>query len=207
MNVGILHHVLDQMYESFADLDTFKCFPDELEDVIFDFAYGMTRKDLHTIVAGARTASFRMPVPRAWRLLINGQNDFNWRRFLHNPQTILIDTEAVKETLDLMNWNAIRAKTSAISHYIRTTTKKSIRVMLDNPITCMNPQTASTAIHMVWHILTCCEPQDFRVDSHRNNKYNRYCFVPYFNRPLSAYMLPNKRWTGWDEIAHQHHTY
>ena len=199
--------IIEQMYDSFADLQVFDRFPVEVENVIFDFAYGMSRGELHAMANIARSASFRMPVPKTWRLLVDEHNCFKWYQFLHDPHTILIDVDAVKETLDLINWNAIRTKTNALSHYIRTTTKKSIRCMLDNPITCLNPQTMSTAIHMVWHILSCCEPQDFKVDCHRNNKFNRYCFIPYFNRPLSAYLLPNHRWTGWDEIAHRHYHY
>ena len=199
--------VIEQMYDSFADLAVFKSIPEDVEDIIFDCAYGITREHLHHLACLARSATYRMPVPKSWRLLVDEMNVFRWDRFLLDPQTILIDVDAVKETLALINWNAVRTKTNAISHYIRTTTKKSIRCMLDNPITCLNPQTMSTAIHMVWHILSCCEPQDFKVEAHRNGRYNRYCFIPYFNRPLSAYLLPNFRWTGWDEIAHRHYHY
>ena len=195
------------MHDSFADLTVFKRFPTDVEDLIFEFAYGMTRTSLHNLAHLARSASYRMPVPNAWRLLVDHRNRFRWRTFLNNPTTILIDVDAVKETLSLINWNAVRTKTNALSHYIRTTTKRSIRCMLDDPITCLNPQTMSTAIHMVWHLLSCCEPQDFKVECHRNDRYNRFCFIPYFNRPLSAYLLPNKRWTGWDEIAHRHYSY
>ena len=199
--------IIEQMHDSFADLKVFECFPTGVENIVFDFAYGMSRGDLHSLSSRARSASFRMPVPRAWRLLVDETNMFRWRRFLRNPNTILINVDAVKETLRLMNWNAIRLKTNALSHYIKTTTKRSIHCMLNNPITCLNPQTMSTAVHMVWHILTCCEPQDFKVDAHKNDRYNRYCFIPYFNRPLSAYLLPNHRWTGWDEVAHRHYVY
>lgn len=195
------------MYDSFADLDTFKSLPVEVENIVFDYAYGLTRAELHNLAVMARSASYRMPVPRAWRLLVDDTNIFRWYTFLNNPNTILIDVEAVKETLDLINWNAIRLKSNGLSQYIRTTTKKAIRCMLNNPITCLNPQTMSTAIHMVWHILSCCEPQDFKVECHKNNKFNRYCFIPYFNRPLSAYLLPNRRWTGWDEVAHRQYNY
>ena len=195
------------MYDSFADLRVFKPFPCEVEDLIFDFAYSMTRADLHHLASMALSASYRMPVPKEWRMLVDNSEMFRWHRFLQNPNTILIDVDAVKETLNLMNWNAVRVKTNALSHYIKTTTKRSIRCMLDNPITCLNPQTVSTAVHMVWHILTCCEPQDFKVEAHKNDRFNRFCFIPYFNRPLSAYLLPNARWTGWDEIAHRHYEY
>ena len=195
------------MYDSFADLRVFKPFPCEVEDLIFDFAYSMTRADLHHLASMALSASYRMPVPKEWRILVDNSEMFRWHRFLQNPNTILIDVDAVKETLNLMNWNAVRVKTNALSHYIKTTTKRSIRCMLDNPITCLNPQTMSTAVHMVWHILTCCEPQDFKVEAHKNDRFNRFCFIPYFNRPLSAYLLPNARWTGWDEIAHRHYMY
>ena len=199
--------IIEQMYDSFADLRVFKPFPCEVEDLIFDFAYSMTRADLHHLASMALSASYRMPVPKEWRILVDNSEMFRWHRFLQNPNTILIDVDAVKETLNLMNWNAVRVKTNALSHYIKTTTKRSIRCMLDNPITCLNPQTVSTAVHMVWHILTCCEPQDFKVEAHKNDRFNRFCFIPYFNRPLSAYLLPNARWTGWDEIAHRHYMY
>ena len=199
--------IIEQMYDSFADQRVFKPFPCEVEDLIFDFAYSMTRADLHNLAAMALSASYRMPVPKEWRILVDNSEMFRWHRFLQNPNTILIDVDAVKETLNLMNWNAVRVKTNALSHYIKTTTKRSIRCMLDNPITCLNPQTVSTAVHMVWHILTCCEPQDFKVEAHKNDRFNRFCFIPYFNRPLSAYLLPNARWTGWDEIAHRHYMY
>jgi len=175
--------------------------------MIFHYAYGITRDQLNALAQAARSASYRMPVPRAWRLLVDETNIFRWYRFLADPETILIDVDAVKETLRLMNWNAVRVKTNALSHYIKTTTKRSIMTMLDNPISCLNPQTMSTAVHMVWHILSCCEPQDFKVEAHKNDRYNRYCFIPYFNRPLSAYLLPNSRWTGWDEVAHTHINY
>ena len=195
------------MYNSFADLTVFNQFPQDVEDLIFDLAYGIPQQDLHNLASMARSASYRMPVPKTWRLLVDEMNIFRWDIFLQEPETILIDVEAVKETLRLINWNAVRTKTNALSHYIKTTTKRSIMSMLDNPITCLNPQTMSTAVHMVWHILSCCEPQDFKVEAHRNDKYNRFCFIPYFNRPLSAYLIPNKRWTGWDEIAHRHYHY
>ena len=195
------------MYSTFADLNAFKQFPQEVEDIIFEYAYNMSRAELHYLAQQASSATFRMPVPKAWRLLVDECNCFKWYQFLHDPHTILIDVEAVKETLNLINWNAVRLKSNAVSHYVKTTTKRSIRCMLDNPITCLNPQTMSTAVHMVWHILSCCEPQDFKVECHKNNRYNRYCFIPYFNRPLSAYLLPNERWTGWDEIAHAHYSY
>ena len=200
--------IIEQMYDSFADLDhIFKKFPKEVEDLIFDYAYGFDRDHIHQLSCKARSASYRMPVPRAWRYLVDDTNIFRWDIFLSDPQTILIDVDAVKETLNLMNWNAVRVKTNALSHYIKTTTKRSIMCMLDNPISCLNPQTMSTAVHMVWHILTCCEPQDFKVEAHKNDRYNRFCFIPYFNRPLSAYLLPNARWTGWDEVAHRHYHY
>ena len=196
------------MYDSFSDLDlVFKKFPADVEDLIFGYAYGCNRDDLNTLATAAHSASYRMPVPKAWRLLVDDTNIFRWDRFLLDPQTILIDVDAVKETLRLINWNAVRVKTNAVSHYIRTTTKRSIMCMLDNPISCLNPQTMSTAVHMVWHILSCCEPQDFKVDAHKNDRFNRFCFIPYFNRPLSAYLLPNARWTGWDEVAHRHYVY
>ena len=200
--------IIEQMYDSFSDLDpVFNIFPTDVEDLIFGYAYGCNRGDLNTLSTAARSASYRMPVPKAWRLLVTDRNTFRWRRFLRDPHTILIDVEAVKETLNLMNWNAIRIKTNALSHYIKTTTKRSIRCMLNNPISCLNPQTMSTAVHMVWHILTCCEPQDFKVDAHKNDRFNRFCYIPYFNRPLSAYLQANSRWTGWDEVAHNYYVY
>ena len=199
--------IIEQMYDSFADLQVFNDMPTDVEDIVFDYAYGMTREDLHNLSNMARSASFRMPIPKAWRLLVDECNIFRWWQFLRNPNTILIDVDAVKETLRLINWNAVRLRTNAVSHYIKTTTKKSIMCMLDNPISSLNPQTMSTAIHMVWHILSCCEPQDFKVEAHKNDRFNRFCFIPYFNRPLSAYLLPNCRWTGWDEIAHRHYQY
>ena len=200
-------NVIEQMHDSFADLKVFERLPSDVEDLIFEYAYDMPRGELHQLAFIARSASYRMPVPQAWRKLVDSTNMFRWHRFLRNPNSILIDVEAVKETLNLMNWNAVRVKTNALSHYIKTTTKRSIRCMLNNPISCLNPQTMSTAVHMVWHILTCCEPQDFKVDAHKNDRFNRFCFIPYFNRPLSAYLLPNQRWTGWDEVAHNYYDY
>ena len=119
------------MYDSFADLLVFKPFPCEIEDLIFDFAYSMTRADLHHLASMARSASYRMPVPKEWRILVDNSEMFRWHRFLQNPNTILIDVDAVKETLNLMNWNAVRVKTNALSHYIKTTTKRSIRCRLE----------------------------------------------------------------------------
>ena len=152
------------MLGSFANLTLYNGLPDVIDDIIFDFAYGVSKQYIHETASAARSASFRMPVPKAWRLLVDENNSFLWERFLNAPSTILIDVEAVKQTLELINWNVARTKSNALSHYVRTTTKKSILCMLDNPITCLNPQTVSTAIHMVWHILSCCEPQDFKVE-------------------------------------------
>ena len=197
-----------EMHNTFADLGvTFWVVPKHIEDLIFTYAYDMSRSALHLMCTQARSASFRMPVPSSWRSLIGHDNKFKWNVFLKNPSSVLIDVDAVKQSLSLMNWNAIRLRTNALSHYIRTTTKKSLMVMLDNPITCINPQTVATAIHMVWHILSCCEPQDFRVEAHKNDNYNRFCYIPYFNRPLSAYLPTNRRWTGWDRIAHEHYEF
>ena len=53
--------VIEQMYDSFADLQVFDHFSVEVENVIFDFAYGMSRGELHAMANIARSASFRMP--------------------------------------------------------------------------------------------------------------------------------------------------
>ena len=187
----------------FKRLDTFDVFPTVIIDMIFMYAYNMTKQDLHHHVILAKSASHRMPVPRAWKRYINpSDRSFRWSLFLENPDTILIDVNAVKYTLSLINWNAVRAKSCPLTQYTRMTTKKAIGVMLNSPISCNNPQTVATAIHMVWHLLTCCDESDFRIEARRHTNYVYYCYVPYFNRPLSAYVLPNKRWTGWDTIAH-----
>ena len=94
--------IIEQMYDSFADLQVFEPFSIEVENLIFHFAYGMTRGELHNLSNIARSATFRMPVPKTWRLLVDEHNVFKWRKFLEEPNTILIDVEAVKETLDLI---------------------------------------------------------------------------------------------------------
>ena len=111
----------------FKRLDTFDVFPTVIIDMIFMYAYNMTKQDLHHHVILAKSASHRMPVPRAWKRYINpSDRAFRWSLFLENPDTILIDVTAVKHTLSLINWNAVRAKSCPLTQYTRMTTKKAI---------------------------------------------------------------------------------
>ena len=186
-----------KMHTSFKDLKVFAFLPKSIEDLIFVMAYGLTRQTLHLKANSTRTASYTMPVPIAWKRFINiHDGTFYWRLFLQDIYAELIDVESVKESLNLLNWNQLRSKQNAIANLVRTVTKTNMRYALSVP------GRRSTTIHMIWHILTCATRGDYCTRAFRGNNVKDFLYVPYFNRPLTAYYPSEVAWTAWDQLVH-----
>ena len=193
------------MRTTFHDLKVFGELPLVVDDLIFQYAYGMTRDVLHIKANKARTVTYNMPVPIAWKRffrydrLRNSQIEFDWYTFLKNVEADVICPEAVSETLNLLNWNSLRSKGNAISNFVRTSTKTSLKRRL------LDPELRRTVVHMVWHLLSCAGRGDFTTLAWRNNNYQRYLTIPHFNRPLSAYYPPGTALSAWDILVHGRH--
>ena len=179
---------LCKMHTTFQDLKVFNDIPLVVDDIIFHYTYGMNRSMLHIKTAIARSTTYNMPVPIAWKRYFSKSPPsslirfkFDWKKFLENVEGDLIDFDAVCETLNLLNWNALRSKGNAISNFVRTSTKTSLKRRLQDE------RLRQTVVHMVWHLLTCAGRGDFTTQAWKNNNYLRYLTIPYFNRPLTAY--------------------
>ena len=190
---------LSKMHTSFKDLKVFNRFPKVVEDLIFLYAYGLTRGTLHLKAVSVRSATYALPVPLAWKWFFDEDScTFHWRRFLRDHTAEIIDDCAVMESLNLLNWNQLRSKQNAISNLVRTNTK----VNLKRQLTMSNRR--DNTIQMVWHLLTCASRSDYCARAFRNENVNRYLYIPYFNRPLTAYYPVSVGWTAWDQLLHGH---
>jgi hypothetical protein len=164
---------------SFRNLFIENC-PDDVEDLIFRFAYGLTRLELYQKCYVARQTSRCMPVPPKWKNLYD-TSGFRFDRFL-NGNDCMIDLDAVCISLDLLNWNIVKAKRSPISSWASVTTKVAIRRGLKS-----KPFMHSNLVNMVWTLLCCATVDDFRCVAFRDNLYYPYCVLPNFSHPLSYY--------------------
>ena len=188
---------------SFNSLRMFNDLPTVVDDIIWDFAYGMSRTLLSVKASEARTNTYNMPVPTAWKNFFRtdfyNRVEFDWMMFLADPEASLICTDAVTESLNLLNWNALRAKGNAVSMFVRTSTKTNLKARLQDEY------LQNDVVHMVWHLLTCAGRGDFTTHAWRNNNYNRFLAIPYFNRPLSAYYPPGPSISAWDMLVMRNH--
>ena len=185
------------MHTSFKDLKVFDRFPKSLEDLIFRYAYGLTRNTLHLKSVAVRSATYAMPVPIAWKWFFDIETmTFHWKRFLEDHNAEIINTTSVKESLNLLNWNQLRSKQNAIANLVRTTTKVNMKRHLTMP------SRRDNSIQMVWHLLTCASRGDYCARAFRNCNVQNYLYIPYFNRPLTAYYPVSVCWTAWDQLLH-----
>ena len=189
------------MHTSFLDLKVFNELPSVVDDLIFLYAYTMTRDILHVKANKARTVTYNMPVPTAWKRFFS-LNDthrlaFDWREFLKDPDNDPVYHPAVLETLNMLNWNSLRSKNNAITRFVRTSTKTSLKRRLKDDLLRRN------VVHMVWHLLTCAGRGDFTTVAWRNNNYARYLSIPHFNRPLSSYYPAGAHLSAWDILVHR----
>ena len=184
------------MHTSFIKLKQFNDLPKPIDDLIFQYTYAMTRVELHKKTNEVRTKTYNMPVPIAWKRFFRHNAtfsvEFDWNTFLKNVDADIINPQAVSDTLNLLNWNSLRSKGNAISQFVRTSTKTSLKSRL------LDRQLRRNVIHMVWHILSCAGRGDFTTHAWKNNNYHRFLTIPYFNRPLCSYYPPGKATTCWD---------
>ena len=181
------------MHDSFGHLAIFDTLPKDIEDIIFDTAYGMSRRELHTKCQMAKSTTYAMPVPYAWKRCYDEANHcFNFDEFLKNIDGPVINFEAVAETLNLLNWNALRSKQNSAANFVRTSTKTNLKYRLSKR------SQRTNATHMIWHLLTTASRGDYCIAAFRNNNYKRFLYVPYFNRPLCAYFPIVHRWSAWE---------
>ena len=192
------------MHTSFIDLKVFNEFPEVVDDLIFRFAYDTTRDILHIKANKARTLTYNMPVPTAWKRFFSLNEvhrfAFDWPAFLKNVDADPVYIPAVTETLNMLNWNSLRSKNNAITRFVRTSTKTSLKRRLKDELMRRN------VIHMVWHLLTCAGRGDFTTAAWRNNNYARYLSIPHFNRPLSSYYPAGPHLSAWDILVHRQST-
>ena len=160
--------------------------PPELRDIIYNYAYGIKESTLCCLASTALRSTFMMPVPVGWKRLLTPDNQFRWRVYLRDIFAGPLDMKGVTETLRLMNWNSLRYKQSALSEFVKTSTKGSLRARL------RRADQQRNVVHMIWHCLTCCSPSDFCVEAHKNDNYKRYCHVQYFDTCLSYYYPLNE---------------
>ena len=125
------------MRTTFHDLKVFCKLPAVVDDMIFMYAYGMTRDIMHLKSARARSVTYNMPVPIAWKTFFlhdyvigRKSREFDWHKFLQNTDADVICPVAVSETLNLLNWNSMRSKGNAISCFVRTSTKTNLKARL-----------------------------------------------------------------------------
>ena len=153
----------------------------EIINIIFDFAYKKTIRQIHYDTWTAKQSTFLMPTPLSWKNLITN-NKFDYAKFLGGEN--MINITSVKNALDLINWHSIRVKRNPISRYSRITTKAAIRPRLDNNY------IRDNLVLMVWLLLVTCTTTDFRVRAHVGRGYLDFCRIPTFSHPLSRYYPP-----------------
>ena len=165
-------------------------FPRELRDIIYRYAYDCDEATLSALTSLAFRNTFMLPVPVGWRFFLHDGGDntysFRWYRYLKDIYACPIDMQGVRETLRMINWNAVRYKQTAISEFVKTNTKVGLMARM------RRPDQQRNVVHMIWHCLTCCTPSDFTVLCHKNNNYKRFCHVNYFDTPLSYYWPLNE---------------
>ena len=165
---------------SFQDLDTiFKVLPEEIDNLIFRMAYGKTRSLLHLLVTGAKSRNYYMPVPISWKLWCT-DNVFDVKKYLEHPD-MPIDVQGVYKTLEMLNWNVLKAKHNNLAKWAFFNTKTSIQRGLTYPT------TRNNFIHMIWLILCSVNMTELTCRAHKDDNYKNHCMIPTFHRPLAAY--------------------
>ena len=165
---------------TFQDLDSiFRELPVEIENVIFGYAFGKSRMLLHLLATGARTRSYYMPVPRSWKKW-STDNKFDIKRYLTYPN-MPIELKGVFKTLEMLNWNILKAKQNNFAKWAFFNTKTSIVRGLSHS------HTRNNFIHMIWLILCSVSMTELTAQSHKLNNYTEHCMIPTFTRPLAAY--------------------
>ena len=167
--------------------------PDVIDDLIFQFTYNRTRHEVHHRCFIAKQSTALMPTPRAWKhFLINGR--FSFRRFLNGDN--IIDLDAVRESLNCLNWHVLKAKRSPIARFTLITTKRA----LERGIT--NPYNSDNTVLMIWLLLANSTMSDFKSRAFRSGMYEHYCRVPMFTHPLSKYYPPAYEDDGKFRVLH-----
>lgn len=158
----------------------------EIIDMIFDYAYKKSKRQLHYESWSAKQCTHLMPTPKSWKHFLTN-NQFDYSKFLRGDS--MINIKAVKTALDLINWHSIRVKRCPLSRYTRITTKAAMKRGLSNMY------IRDNIIQMVWLLLVTCTVGDFRVRAHTipglTSAYNIFCKIPLFSHPLSRYYPPH----------------
>ena len=107
---------------TYQDLDPiFTILPVEIENVIFGYAFGKTRMLLHLLVTGAKTRNYYMPVPRSWKKW-STKHVFDIKKYLAYPN-MPIEVKGVYKTLEMLNWNVLKAKQNNLAKWAFFNTK------------------------------------------------------------------------------------
>ena len=176
---------------TFQDLDPiFEIFPVEVENLVFRYAFGKSRMLLHLLVTGAKTRCYYMPVPRSWKKWTTDRT-FDVKKYLKYPH-MPIDIKGVYKTLEMLNWNVLKAKQNNLAKWAFFNTKTSIVRGLSN---C---HTRNNFVHMIWLILCSVNMTELNAQSHKNGNYTEHCMIPTFNRPLAAYYPIEKEFFFFD---------
>ena len=119
-----------------------------------------------------------MPTPSSWKHFLD-KGIFTYERFLNGDNIINLD--AVKESLNCLNWHVLRAKRSPIARYTLLTTKSTLARGITNMYNCDN------TVLMVWLLLANSSISDFKCKAQHSTLFDEYCRVPLFTHPLSKY--------------------
>ena len=173
------------MRDNFDRLQCMKdAFPQELRDLIYQYAYNHKESVLSVLTETAIRNTHYMPVPFGWKRLLKPDKSFNWRLYLQDIYAGQLDIKGILETLRLMNWNSLRYKQTAISEFVKTNTKGSLRARI------RRYDLQRNVVMMIWQCLTSCAPSDFCVEAHKNDNYKRFCHIRYIDTPLSCEHCP-----------------
>lgn len=159
--------------------DIFGQFPEAIDDLIWRYAYGKTRLLMHHLTSAAKSRTYYMPVPKSWKLWTT-DGKFAVKKYLNYPN-LPIDMRGVFRTLEMLNWNILKAKHNNLGKWAFFNTKTSVQRALSHN------ETRNNSVHMVWLILCSMNITEFNAQAHKFDNFKEHCMVPTFQRPLAAY--------------------
>ena len=92
-----------------------------------------------------------------------------------------IDVTGVYRTLEMLNWNVLKAKSNNLAKWAFFNTKTSIVRGLSYRT------TRNNFIHMIWLILCSVNMTELTALAGKIDNYKMHCMIPVFQRPLAAY--------------------
>ena len=167
--------------------------PNEIEDLIIFFAYGIkTLELLNDLAVVAFLNTKQMPVPLAWKKLLLFSDDiipkFNWKAFLktkHNPYIVEthVSLRNVRLTVERLSWQFLRTQRClAVTYLVSKYTKKKLLTMLLRG----SPMTA-TLLFLVQRLLCSIEiPRALCSKARMNFHYQNFIIMN--PNPLSMFL-------------------